>query len=78
MAHKRKSRLMGFEEFMQLSEKGDRKRSMGDGKAELGRFLEIHNGIHEKLREETLNMAINEQLLKTEKENAEKDMYIEQ
>ena len=45
MVQKRKSRLMGFEEFMQLSEKGDRKRSMGDGEAEKAEFFQHLNNV---------------------------------
>ena len=44
---------------------------MGEGKAELGKFLEEHNRLHALHKD----LLINEQLLKTDKENAKKAKF---
>tara|TARA_X000001382_G_scaffold130935_2_gene127969 strand:+ start:3931 stop:4245 length:315 start_codon:yes stop_codon:yes gene_type:complete len=74
MVQKRKSRLMGFEEFMQLSEKTEKENAE---KAELGKFLEEHNRLHALHTDKEKDFLINEQLLKTEKENAEKAEFFQ-
>ena len=44
---------------------------MGEGKAELDKFLEEHNRLHALHKD----LLINEQLLKTDKENAKKAKF---
>jgi len=50
---------------------------MGEGKAELGKFLEEHNRLHALHTDKEKDFLINEQLLKTEKENAKKAKFFQ-